>query len=58
MSLSKFVHLANTKNDALQIAYLASMRCKSMPENVFDILQTVHLVKTQKQHCQSLQFIK
>ena len=48
MSLSKFAHLANTKNDALQLAYLASMRCKSMPENAFDILQTVHLVKTQK----------
>ena len=58
MSLSKFAHLANTKNDALQLAYLASMRCKSMPENAFDILQTVHLVKTQKRHCQNLQFIK
>ena len=58
MSLSKFAHLANTKNDALQIAYLASMRCKSMPENAFDILQTVHLVKTQKRHCQILRFIK
>ena len=58
MSLSKFAHLANTKNDALLIAYLASMRCKSMPENAFDILQTVHLVKTQKRHCQNLRFIK
>ena len=48
MSLSKFAHLPNTKNDEIQIAYLASMRCKSMPENAFDILQTVHLVKTQK----------
>ena len=28
--------------------YLASIRCKSMPENAFDILQTIHLVKTQK----------
>ena len=37
MSLSKFAHLSNTKNDAIQIAYLASMRCKSMPENAFDI---------------------
>ena len=47
---------------------LASMRCKSMPENAVDILQTVHLVKTrkndtakicnslnvQKCHCQNL----
>ena len=48
MSLSKFAHLANTKHDALQIAYLASMRCKSLPEDAFDILQTVHLVKRQK----------
>ena len=48
MSLSKFAHLANTKNDALQTACLASMRFKSMPENAFDILKTVHLVKTQK----------
>ena len=40
MSLSKFAYLANNlqKKDALQIAYLASMRCKSMPENAFDIL--------------------
>ena len=37
MSLSKFAHLAITKNDALQIAYLASVCCKSMPENAFDI---------------------
>ena len=58
MSLSKFVHLANTKNDALQIAYLANMRCKSMLENAFDILQTLHLVKTQKRHCQNLRFNK
>ena len=58
MSLSKFAHLANTKNDALRIAYLASMRCKSMPENEFDILKTVHLAKTQKRHCQNLRFIK
>ena len=58
MSLSKFAHLVNTKNDALQLAYLASMRCKSMPENAFDILQTVHLVKTQKRQYQNLQFIK
>ena len=54
MSLSKFAHLANTKNEALQVAYLASMRCRSMPENAFDILQTVHSVKTQKRHCQNL----
>ena len=58
MSLLKFAHLANTKNDALQIAYLASMCCKSMPKNAFDILQTVYLVKTQKRHCQNLRFIK
>ena len=58
MSLTKFAHLANTKNDALQIAYLASMHCKSMPENAFDILQIVHLVKTQKRHCQNLRFVK
>ena len=58
MSLSKFAHLATTKNDALQIAYLASMRCKSMSENVLDIIQTVHLMKTQKRHCQNLRFIK
>ena len=38
MSLSKFAHLANTKNDPLQIAYLVSMRCKSTPQNAFDIL--------------------
>ena len=50
--LSKFAHLANTKNDIQQIAYLASMRCKSMSKNAFQILQTVHLVKTQKRHCQ------
>ena len=54
MSLSKFAHIANAKNDALQIAYSASMRCKSMPENAFDILQTVHSMKTQKRHCQNL----
>ena len=41
MSLSKFAHLAR-------------MRCKSMSENAFDILQTVHLVKTQKRHCRNL----
>ena len=58
MSLSKFAHLANTKNDASQIAYLASMRYKSMPENAFDILQAVRLVKTQKRHCQNLRFNK
>ena len=58
MSLSKFAHLANSKNDALQIAYFASMRCKSMPKTAFDILQTVHSVKTQKRYCQSLRFIK
>ena len=58
MSLSKFAYLANTKNDALQISYLASMRFKSMPENAFDILQTVHSMKTQKRHCQNLRFIK
>ena len=52
------IYLASTKNDALQIAYLASLRCKSMPENAFDILKTVHLVKTQKRHCQNLRFIK
>ena len=46
MSLSKFAHLANTKNDTLQIAYLANMLRKSIPENAFDILQTEHLVKT------------
>ena len=57
MSLSKFAHLANTTNDALQIAYLASTRCKSMPENAFDSLQTVHLVKTQKRHCQNLRLL-
>ena len=56
--LSKFAHLANTKNDTQQIAYLASMRCKSMSKNAFQILQTVHLVKTQKRHCQNLRFIK
>ena len=58
MSLLKFAHLANTKNDPLQIAYLASMCCKSMPKNAFDILQTVYLVKTQKRHCQNLRFIE
>ena len=56
MSLSKFAHLENTKNDPLQIAYLASMHCKSMPENAFDILKTVLLVKMQKRHCQNLRF--
>ena len=44
MSLSKF-------------AYLAGVRCRSMPENVFNILKTVYLVKTQKQHCQNLRFL-
>ena len=39
MSLSKFAHLANTKTDQLQIAYLASMHCKSMPD-AFDILKS------------------
>ena len=56
--LSKFAHLANAKNDTQQIAYLASMRCKSMSKNAFQILQTVHLVKTQKRQCQNLRFIK
>ena len=57
MSLSKFAHLANTKTDASQIAYLARMRCKLMSENAFDISKTVYLVKTQR-HCQNLRFIK
>ena len=58
MSFSKFAPSANTKNDALQIASLTNMRSKSMPENAFDILQTVYLVKTQKRHCQNLRFIE
>ena len=56
--LVKICTFSKYDNNALQIAYLASMLCRSMPENAFDILQTVHLVKTQKRHCQNLRFIK
>ena len=51
------IYLANTKNDALQIAYLVSARCKSMPKNAFDILQNAYFVKTQKRHCQNLRLL-
>ena len=57
-SLSKFAHLANTKNDIQQIAYLAGPRSKSMSKNAFQILQNEYLVKTQKPHCQNLRFIE
>ena len=56
--LSKFAHLANTKNDIQKIAYLAGPCCKSMSKNAFQILQNEYFVKTQKRHCQNLRFIK
>ena len=39
-------HIKCAKMSLSKFAYLASMPCKSMPENAFDISKTVHLVKT------------